>query len=35
MFHVDGGTDMTKLIVTFHNLANTLKNEQGKAEKRR
>jgi hypothetical protein len=27
LFHVDGRqTDMTKLIVAFHNIANTLKN---------
>ena len=25
LFHVDGQTDMTKLIVTFHNIVNVLK----------
>ena len=28
LFHDDGQTDMTKLIVAFHNFANVLKNQQ-------
>jgi len=34
LFHTDGSTDMIKVIVTLHDFANTLKNEQGKAVKR-
>jgi len=31
-FHADGETDMTKLIVTFHNFADTYNNQKTKVQ---
>ena len=34
LFHADGQTDMTKLIVVFRNFANALRNEGGRGRRK-